>query len=298
MEEIRMEQVLDRVEVSPDVVLPYVAHGEKDGLPVIFLHGITDSWRSFEPVLPFLPESIRAIAVSQRGHGDASKPVDGYDWLAYSGDVRSLLDALGIEKAVVVGHSFGSQVAMHFAVRYPDRVLGLVLMGAFAPVPDLPFMREAWDGFVSTVEDPIDFDVAMEFQSDTVARPVAPGLLDMAATESQKAPACVWKSGFQMLLRMNILDQLYKVQAPVQLIWGELDSMASCADQATLLSAFPRAQLTTWYGAGHAVHWEEPERAAEQIVEFALHRAGSIGAVRNGRTAQANGDGLVQNGRH
>ena len=56
------------------VRLPYVEQGDPDGTPVLLLHGITDSQRSWEPVLPLLPESIRAIAVTMRGHGDAERP--------------------------------------------------------------------------------------------------------------------------------------------------------------------------------------------------------------------------------
>jgi alpha-beta hydrolase superfamily lysophospholipase len=62
------------------------------GVPVILLHGITDSWRSFEPVLPHLPASIRAFALSQRGHGDSERPAAGYhprDFAA-DGDVLQL----------------------------------------------------------------------------------------------------------------------------------------------------------------------------------------------------------------
>jgi non-heme chloroperoxidase len=60
------------------IELPYVEQGNPSGVPVVMLHGVTDSWRSFEPVLPRLPDDIRAVAVTQRGHGDAPKPESGY----------------------------------------------------------------------------------------------------------------------------------------------------------------------------------------------------------------------------
>lgn len=265
-----MNLIMDRVVVSSDVVLPYVESGNPGGIPVLFLHGITDSWRSFEPVLPSLPPDIRAISLTQRGHGEASRPVNGYDWLALSGDVRAVLDNLGIDRAVIVGHSFGSQVAMHFAARYPDRVLGLVLIGAFFPAPGLPSLRELWDEVFSTIADPIDPALTWEFQASTVARPVAPGLLEMAAAESLKVPAHVWKSAFVPLLTMDLRDRLYRIQSAVRLIWGDQDSMSKCSDQAAILAGVPSAELTTYYGAGHAVHWEEPERVAGEIAEFAL----------------------------
>jgi hypothetical protein len=60
------------------VKIPFAEQGDPDSLPVLFLHGYTDSWRSFEGVLPLLPRSVRAIAISQRGHGDADRPMTGY----------------------------------------------------------------------------------------------------------------------------------------------------------------------------------------------------------------------------
>ena len=61
---------------NPVINLPCV-DGGRGGVPVVMLHGVTDSWRSFEPVLPHLPDDIRAIAVTLRGHGDAPKPESG-----------------------------------------------------------------------------------------------------------------------------------------------------------------------------------------------------------------------------
>src|SRR5688572_7520658 len=87
------------------ITLHYVERGDPAGVPVLLLHGYTDSWRSFEPVLPFLPPGVRAFALTQRGHGDSDRPATGYHPDDFVSDVEAFLDALGIESAVVVGHS-------------------------------------------------------------------------------------------------------------------------------------------------------------------------------------------------
>ena len=66
------------VELPGRARLAYAEQGDPLGIPVLLLHGATDSWRSFERVLPHLPDSIRAIAVTQRGHGESSRPEGGY----------------------------------------------------------------------------------------------------------------------------------------------------------------------------------------------------------------------------
>jgi pimeloyl-ACP methyl ester carboxylesterase len=60
------------------VTLQYAEHGSSSGIPVIFLHGVSDSWKSFEHVFAYLPSSIRALAITARGHGDSGRPATGY----------------------------------------------------------------------------------------------------------------------------------------------------------------------------------------------------------------------------
>ena len=72
--------------------LPYIEQGDPSSVPLLLLHGATDSWRSYEPVLPHLPDDIHAIAVTQRGHGDAPKPSSGYTVDELAGDVAALIE--------------------------------------------------------------------------------------------------------------------------------------------------------------------------------------------------------------
>lgn len=116
------------------VTLQYAEHGSSTGIPVIFLHGVSDSWRSFEHVFPHLPSSIRALAVTARGHGDSSRPVSGYRHTHMAEDLRAFMNAMELPSAVVVGHSMGASVAQRLALDHPSRVAGLVLAGAFASI--------------------------------------------------------------------------------------------------------------------------------------------------------------------
>src|SRR5688500_2983362 len=102
---------LERVQLSNGVELPFVDIGDRSGTPVIYLHGLTDTWWSFEPVFAFLSGSHRAISVTQRGHGQASRPPSGYVPADFANDVALLMDALEIPKAVIAGTSMGSIVA-------------------------------------------------------------------------------------------------------------------------------------------------------------------------------------------
>jgi non-heme chloroperoxidase len=263
-----MNQLIERVALSNGVELPVVELGDPGGTPVIFLHGLTDTWRSFEPVFPHLSGSNRIIGVTQRGHGEASRPESGYEPSDFADDVALLMDRLEIPAAVVAGSSMGSIVAMRFAVDFPNRTLGLVLMGAFYPVPDKPVFQELWNDLVAPLDDPIDQEIAEAWQTSTVAQVTAPGLMETMIAECLQAPAWVWKAATRPLVTMDFAGRLNRVTAPVRILWGENDSMALQADQAQLLQSLPQATLSVYQAAGHAMHWEEPQRVAEEIDEF------------------------------
>lgn len=256
----------EQAELPDGLRLPYAEHGDPAGAPLLLLHGYTDSWRSFAPLLPHLPASIRAVAPSMRGHGDAGRPASGYRAADLAADIAGLMDALGLDSAVVLGHSMGSQVARRLAADRPGRVRGLVLVGAFASLHGNPVVRELWDGAVSTLEDPVDPGFVRAFQESTVARPVPPALLDTAVAESLKVPARIWRAALQA--QMEPGDAPARIEAPALLLWGDQDAIATRADQDALLAAMPRARLVVHAGAGHAPHWEEPARVAADVAAF------------------------------
>src|SRR5687767_4157033 len=127
-----MTSTLPAVALPNGIRLPYVEQGDPAGVPMLLLHGFTDSWRLFEPVLPYLPASIRAFAVTQRGHGDADRPASGYHPQDFAADIAAFMDALQLERAIIVGHCMGSTIAQRFAIAYPERTLGLALLSSFA----------------------------------------------------------------------------------------------------------------------------------------------------------------------
>src|SRR4029450_13507186 len=108
----------------------YGEQGDPGGAPVIFLPGYTDSWFSWSRVLPLLPGRYHAYAVDQRGHGDSERPDCCYAVEDFAADVVAFLDAVGAERASLVGHSASCLVARRVAEAHPDRVARLVLVSS------------------------------------------------------------------------------------------------------------------------------------------------------------------------
>lgn len=261
---------LKSARLANGINLPYAEHGDAFGTPVVLLHGITDSWRSFERVLPLLHNPIRAIALTQRGHGDADRPESAYCTRDFSNDVAAFLDALGIERAVVVGHSMGSSNAMRFAIDHPGRVRGLVLVAAFENYSKKPGFVDFVEKEIKPLADPIDPAVAREFQLSTLAKPIPADFLETAVQESLKIPARVWKAAFAGSLEDDFSGEIGKITAPTLILWGDRDAFCPRADQDALLAAIPGSRLIVYQGTGHALHWEEPERFAADLAKFVL----------------------------
>lgn len=250
------------------VKLSYVEQGDPSGVPVLLLHGVSDSWRSFELVLPHLPSSIHAFALTQRGHGDSERPVSGYRTRDFAADVEAFANAHGLGPAVVVGHSMGSTHAMRFAIDFPRRTLGLVLVASFASYRANPVVSDFWHSTVSQLTDPIDAGLIREFQESTLGRPVPREFLDVVVQESLKMPARVWRAAFEGFLEDDFAGEIGKIQAPTLIFWGSQDAFCPRRDQDALLKAIAGSQLVTYENAGHALHWEEPERFAADLVAF------------------------------
>ncbi|HEX2116613.1 MAG TPA: alpha/beta hydrolase [Alphaproteobacteria bacterium] len=256
------------VNLQGGVRLSYVETGNPGGPPVILLHGYTDSLRSFDLLLPHLPASYRVVALSQRGHGDASRPPHGYRPRDFAADLAAFMDALGIQSAVIVGHSMGSQVALRFAIGHAARVAGLVLIGGFASLGRNPVMREFYKASVAPLSDPIDADFAREFQESTLANPVPPAFLDTVVAESLKVPARVWRGALAGQMEEDVTAELRAIHAPTLLLWGDRDALVSRGDQDALVDAMRNAVLVTYARIGHAVHWEAPGRVGADLTAF------------------------------
>jgi pimeloyl-ACP methyl ester carboxylesterase len=251
------------------VTLQYVEQGDPSGVPVILLHGVTDSWRSFEPLLRYLPPSFRVFAITQRGHGDSSRPREGYRYVDFAEDVRAFMNVLNLPAAVIVGHSMGGLVAERFAIDHPERTLALVILGSFKTIRGNIDIRELWSSTISRMDHPVSPALVRSFQESTVARPVPPEFFEAIVAESVKVPARVWRATFAEFLLQDHSDALGRVTAPTLILWGDKDAFSDRREQESLAASIPGARLVTYAGAGHALHWEDPRRIAEDITRFA-----------------------------
>jgi pimeloyl-ACP methyl ester carboxylesterase len=264
----RLETTLSfaTVQLPTGVLLHYAEQGDPAGEPVILLHGYSDSWFSWSRVLPLFPSSWRVYALDQRGHGESGQPESGYAMRDLGADVVAFMDAKGIRRATVVGHSLGGFVAQQVAALAPERVERLVIV---ASAPHLSGMNGApeFEQAVMGLTDPVPEAFAREFQMSTIHRPLPAEFVDRTVVESLKLPARVWHALMQGMVDETPAE-LSAARFPTLLLWGDKDAVFPRATQDGLQARIPGARLIVFPETGHAVHWERPEQFTEDLRDF------------------------------
>jgi pimeloyl-ACP methyl ester carboxylesterase len=253
-----------RLSLATGVSLHYAEKGQQGNTPLVFLHGFADSCRSFLSVIESLSHGRNAIAIDLRGHGDSDKPEDGYSMADFTQDLLLFIDARGLDKVHLVGHSMGCFIALSFAALHPDRVARLVLIGAAPCAVHNAAIMEI-KPLIDELKDPLERDFVKDFQA--TGNPVPAEFMETIIAETMKVPARVWRSVSTELLRTDLRPILHAIAAPTLIMWGNQDMIFRRGDQETLLSHIPDSTLKE-FDAGHALHWEKPKEVAAALESF------------------------------
>jgi pimeloyl-ACP methyl ester carboxylesterase len=272
------EPTRGRVALPNGIELAWIEMGDPDGEPVLFLHGYTDTVRSFDGTmraLVALRPDLRLIAYDQRGHGASSlpdpkrcapAPEECFGVAALAADALAFLDQRGVERAHVVGHSLGSIVAQELAITAPERVDRAALIATAvrtAGHPTLDFMLELveveWRKLAEArglafphelyARTPLDLDSEMERWMhenwvDWVVEPAAdPALIRSIVPETMSIPLGTWIGVPRALRTFDNRERLAAVSAPILVLFSTQDSLFSEADQAELRTALEGAEL-------------------------------------------------------
>jgi pimeloyl-ACP methyl ester carboxylesterase len=255
------------VRLATGPLVRYVEQGDQAAEPLILLHGYGDSWYSFSRLLSLLaPAEYHVFAFDQRGHGSSERPPDGYGMDDFSADVAAFMDAIGIARATVVGHSMGSLIARRVAAFYPERVSRLVLIGSALRTTNA-VTRELRD-VVQGLEDPVPADFVREFQASTIHAPLPDAFFEGVVAESLKVPARVWRAALAGILALDDAEAVATISAPTLILGGALDGVFSAEEQQELATAMPGSQLILYPETGHDPQWERPEQVARDLEVF------------------------------
>jgi pimeloyl-ACP methyl ester carboxylesterase len=237
--------------------------GDAAGPPVVFVHGLTNRRQGWDPITDLLGSALQCVRVDLRGHGESSLAPD-YAMLSLVGDVRAVVDELGIEEPALVGHSLGGTVAAVYAALHPARAVVCV---------DQALRFGDWGRLLrrherrlreETMEAVIDIDHELglgpyadvegfERRVRAFAPEVVLGLWTAALTTPSEELDAVAEAA------------LPRISAPLLSLHGSTppDDYAGW-----LTGLVPSAEVEVWDGMGHLLHLVDPPRFAARVAAF------------------------------
>lgn len=259
-----------------DIDLYYEAHGA--GAPLVLISGLGYSLWQWHLMVPYLEKHFQVITFDNRGVGATDKPAGPYTASMLAADTVGLLDYLGIEHAVVMGHSMGGFIAQAMALEYPQRVSKLMLASTnFGGPRHVPVTAEALAVLSDIKSDPLTRlrngivistapgfaerqpDLIQEWLDWRAANP-----LDIAGYQAQMG------IGMALLAEAAAFEQkLPAISAPTLILFGAHDKVVPPANADLLAKQIPGSQVHILPDAGHFFPLEVPEEAARVVIQFA-----------------------------
>jgi pyruvate dehydrogenase E2 component (dihydrolipoamide acetyltransferase) len=241
--------------------------GGGDATPVVFVHGFGGDLNSWMFTQPALAEGRRAVALDLPGHGGADKDVGLGDAEMFAAAVADAIDALGVGRVHLVGHSMGGGVALILARHRPERVASLTLIATAGLGPEIngAFIdgfvragrrREAQEVLALLVHDPAMVSRAMV--EDVLRYKRLDGVAAALETIAQ-----AWFPGGRQAL--DLRATLGALPLPVQLIWGADDRIIPPAQAEALAATLPVHIVD---GVGHLPHMEKSGKVTRLIARF------------------------------
>jgi pimeloyl-ACP methyl ester carboxylesterase len=254
------------------------------GRPVlILLHGIAGSSTTWEPLLSMSSERCTVIAPDLLGHGESDKPRHDYSLGAHANGVRDLMIALGIERATIVGHSFGGGVALQFAYQHPERCERLVLVSSGGLGSEVSWMLRALTLPGTEYLMPLLFPSQARRLGNNLGGWLRNlGLRSPNIEEQWRSYVTLTEPGnrhaFVRTLRsvvdiagqtVSAHDRLYLgARLPTLVLWGGRDRIIPVAHAAAAHEAMPGSRLEIFERSGHFPHVEEPDRFVATLFAF------------------------------
>ncbi len=263
---MKVGSVMDKVTVN-GTTIAYEQQGQ--GETVVLLHGFCGSSAYWEKVQPLLAEQYQVIAPDLRGHGATTAPVGAYTIDQMADDVAGLMEALGITKYTLLGHSMGGYTALSLAQRYADRLnaFGLIHSTGY---PDSEEAKEKRLQAVSRIRS----EGITHFVDGLVPGLFAPDNVSKLGAEVDRVKEIGYKTPPQgatgaalaMRERPDRRDVMEATSLPLLLVAGESDTVVPMARLFT--TEGPNVTKAVIKGAGHMSMYEAPEQLTAVIADF------------------------------
>jgi pimeloyl-ACP methyl ester carboxylesterase len=258
----------------------------RDALPLVLVHGVGSSSSTWDEVAPRLADrGLDVLTLDLPGHGSSASERGDYSLGAMASTIRDLLDHLGHERCIFVGHSLGGGIGMQFAYQFPTRTAGLVLVASGG------LGREASPLLRAASLPGAELVLPIITASRTVRALGASGRLlgrlrgngplldDESLTTLRELAEPARRAAFLATLRSVVDVSGQRVSAlsklptashlPTLLVWGDRDPIIPLAHGLAAVELLPYGRLVVFPGAGHEPHRHDPERFVDVLSDHA-----------------------------
>jgi pimeloyl-ACP methyl ester carboxylesterase len=253
-----------------DATIDVLSDGSGD--PIVLIAGFPLARDVWDPQAAQLAMQARVIRPDLRGMGASSVPDGPYLMETLAGDIAAVLDALGIDRAAIVGHSLGGYVAMAFCRMYSERVtrLALVCSRLAADSPEVAKSREDLADRTERedrIEPVVDAYLPRLFAPAQLENrsPLIDRARTIARANSAKGAAAMLRG---MAQRVDAYDIAEDLLMPVLIVAGAADQIVSVAEAEQMRKSFPGAELQVLANSGHVPMLEEPEALGAALATF------------------------------
>lgn len=234
---------------------------------LLLIHGNVASSRWWDPMFDTLARTHRVVRVDLRGCGKSEAP-GGNSVPQYSADVRALVQELGLQNVIAVGHSMGGAISMDIATVAPGLLKGMVLVNS-APAEGIVTPEERRP----LIEQMIADRNLMKMSLAAVMPTAAQGELFEALVDDAMiaGPTCI--PNYISLGETDYREALAATSLPTLIIYGDMDSLIALDMMERTQQAIPGSEMVLYEGIGHSPNVEAPERMVEDLLRFAARLA-------------------------
>ncbi|MGA8943817.1 MAG: alpha/beta hydrolase [Thermoactinomyces sp.] len=248
---------------SNGATLFYQVTGE--GSPIIFTHGASWNHLQWNKQVDYFKDHYKVIVWDVRGHGYSSLPEGPVDSENFSADLIALMNHLNLETAVICGLSMGGHISLQTAVRYPERVKGLILIGT--PCSNTFNLYEKIFVPINRISSKlIPMKISGKIQAKMLSR-FNPENYHYITEAFSMLSHDKWNRVWSAVTRMESKKDLHKVKCPTLLLIGDQDNMTN-HQQTYMHQHIPDSEIKTIANAHHGTNLDNPDAVNQAIFDF------------------------------
>ncbi len=262
---------------TDDLNIYYEVHGnEQSSQTIVFLNGLSQATAAWALTTPYFKSDYKIILIDFIFQGKSDKTGEWRNFDTHAKDVLSVLDHLNLQKPIIAGLSYGSMVAQHFAVNYPQRLSKLILMATFAnktpyyEAIELSWWRALEFGGYNLM---LDIMLPTVLSEGYFSNPLMPiDLMKQMRQEAQDDKQSLFKLMRATKERPDYRPELKKITTPTLVIQGEKDLLLPVHLANEVAKAIPGAKFEVIANAGHTLNLEAVPKISALIAIFLNHR--------------------------